>query len=163
MRRAPISVLLATLCGCGLFVNRPIGKDANGLDVYAPEEEPPHALLVEGEIRDFVSFRAEPRAVIETWTDDPAYTPKATIDESGHFSLRIDVCRREATFGQQVATTLVVGSSDGCARWLRAFHFRARLGDRCSITYGADMIPKEREPFVLWLRPCTEGKSVYRP
>jgi hypothetical protein len=163
MPRARISaLLLSILCGCGLFLNRPVGKDANGFDVYPPQQDPPHALLVEGEIRDFLSFRVEPRAVIETWTDDPEYAPKASIDERGQFSLRFDICRREATFGERAASNLLVGSSDGCARWLGEFHFRARLGDRCSLTYGADSLPKERGPLVLWLRPCTEVESVRR-
>jgi hypothetical protein len=164
MRRAALpALLLPALCGCGLFLNGPIGKDANGFDVYPPQKEPPHALLVEGEIRDFLSFRAEPRAVIETWTDEPDYAPKAIIDERGQFSLRIDVCRRETTVGEQIALNLLVGSSDGCARWLGQFRFRARLGDRCSLTYGPETLPKERGPLVLWLRPCAEVESLPRP
>jgi hypothetical protein len=164
VRRALIPALfLPALCGCGLFLNPPIGKDANGFDVYAPQEEPPHTLLVEGEIRDFLSFRAEPSAAIETWSDDPGYAPKATIDERGQFSLRIDVCRREATVGQRIAGNLLFGSSDGCARWLGHFRFRARLGDRCSLSYQADTLPKEGGPLVLWLRPCAEVDSLPSP
>jgi hypothetical protein len=37
-----------------------------------------------------------------------------------------------------------------------AAHFRARLGDRCSLTYRAGTLPKERGPLTLWLRPCAE-------
>lgn len=164
MRRARISALfLPALCGCGLFLNQPIGKDADGFYVsLQQEEQPAHALLVEGEIRDFLSFRAEPRAVIETWTDDPDYAPKATIDERGQFSLRIDICRRKETAGEEFASQLLFGSSDGCARWLEHFHFRARLGDRCSLTYGADTLPKKDGPLVLWLRPCTEAQRPQR-
>jgi hypothetical protein len=164
MRRAAIPALfLPALCGCGLLLNRPIGKDARGFDIYAPDEAPPHALLVEGEIRDFVTFRAEPSAVIETWTDDPGYVPKATIDERGEFSLRIDVCRRETTVGDEIARSVFVGSSDGCARWLRQFRFRARQGERCSVTYGPDTLAKERGRLVLWLRKCVEVEPRSRP
>ncbi|BDG06650.1 hypothetical protein [Anaeromyxobacter oryzae] len=164
MRRARISALfLPAFCGCGLFLSQSTGKDANGFYVYPQQQAPPHALLVEGEIRDSLSFRAEPRAVIETRTDDPDYAPKATIDERGQFSLRIDVCRREATAGEEFVSELLIGSSDGCARWLGQFHFRARLGDRCSLSYGEDTLPKEHGPLVLWLRPCTEAESLKRP
>lgn len=164
MRPARIAALfLPALCGCGLVRSQPIGKDANGFDVFPARREPPHALLVEGEIRDFVSLRAEPRAVIETWTDDPNYTPKATVDESGHFSLRIDVCRRDATVGEQFASDLLLGTSSGCVRWLGEFHLRARLGDRCSVKYSVETLPKGGARLVLWLRPCTEVESVKRP
>jgi hypothetical protein len=164
MRLAVLPALVVpALCGCGLFLNGPIGKDANGFDVYPPQQELPHALLVEGEIRDFLSFRAEPHAVIETWTDDPDYAPKATIDEGGRFSLRIDVCRRETSVGEQIAVNLLVGSSDTCARRVGQFRFRARLGDRCSLTYGAETLPKERGPLVLWLRPCGDVEPLPRP
>ena len=163
MRRVPIpALLLPALSGCGLFLNRPIGKDPNGFPVYAEQQEPPHAIVVEGEIRDFVSFRTEPGAVIETWTDDPSYAPKPTIDERGQFSLRIDTCRQEATVGEQIAGYLLVGSSHRCARWLGQFRFRARAEDRCSLTYRADALPKEPGPLVLWLRPCAEVESLTR-
>jgi hypothetical protein len=131
---------------------------------------PPHAILLEGEIRDVATLRAEPAAVIEAWTDEPGYTPEANVDPQGRFTLRIDVCRKAFTPGEQlalgVAEAVLIGTSDPdtCARRLWSYRFRARLGDRCSITHAPESVALERRPLVLWLEPCAALEArTWRP
>jgi hypothetical protein len=125
--------------------------------VYPPDDEPQHVVVIEGEIRDFVTFNAEPAASVDVWTSDPGYKPTATVDPSGHYTLWIDLCRKDAATGDQILYKTITGFSSRCRTWLAKFRFRARLADRCSITYESGLLPKNGKPLVLWLHdPCRE-------
>jgi hypothetical protein len=147
--------LLPALCACGPLLTASLDRHSEGSKELEPPP-PPHAVLIEGEIRDFATLQVVPGATIETWTEEPGYAPKASVDERGHFSVRIDVCRREATAGEQFFGSLVAGDTDTCTRYLRRYGLRAVAGDRCSIRYDAGLLEKERGPLTLWMRPCTD-------
>jgi hypothetical protein len=139
-----------------MFLNGPVEPRPLGSSELEPPLDPPHAVLIEGDIRELATLRTVPGASIETWTEEPGYRPIAAVDERGHFSVRIDVCRREATVGEQVFGNLIAGATDSCARYIRRYRLRAVAGDLCSIRYDAALLEKERKPLVLWLRPCAE-------
>lgn len=157
---AGLGIGLANLSACGLLLGQTAGNDAHGFPVTGRDDEPPHAVLIEGEIRDFRTFRPEPGAVIETWTEDPEYRPTAKVDDRAQYALRFDVCRKEADAGQQMAAGILAPGPHGCMRWA-SFRFRARLGDRCSVVYREENLPKGRGPLILWLRPCDEVESAW--
>lgn len=161
MRRIllPALLLLPTIPGCGLFLQPALEKNERGLYEFPKDDEPPHAILIEGEIRDFLTLHAERTAIIEVRTSEPGYTPVATLDQTGHFSLAIDVCRKERTTGDQVAQQVLLGQTGRCDRWLEEYRFRARVGDRCSLSYGTHRPIGGARPLVLWIhQPCDEAK-----
>lgn len=155
----PSLLLLSTLPGCGLFLQPALEKNERGLYEFPKDDEPPHAILIEGEIRDFLTLHSERTAIIEVQTSEPGYTPVATLDETGHFSLAIDLCRKETSPSDQFAKQVLFGQTGRCDRWLEEYRFRARVGDRCSIFYGTHRSLGDARPFVLWIRqPCDDTK-----
>lgn len=121
-------------------------------------EEPPRAVALSGEIRDFATFRPEPDAIIEFWSENRSAAPEAKVDAKGRFSLRVDTCRKAEPAEAQPGGG---GIPPDCRSWIGRFYVRARLGGRCSLAVpddgqggGADL--------VLWLRPCEGTGSEAR-
>jgi hypothetical protein len=158
LRPAALAALIV-LPGCGIVLQN-LGSPGEeeitpGVLPSQPDPEPPGSVVVGGEIRDLVSFRLEPGATIETWSEDPGYAPRAVVTEDGAYSLRVDLCRARASFGEAIAMSILIGDTSTCSRWISRFRFRARLGTRCSVAYGEEVLA-EAGPVALWLRECSE-------
>jgi len=134
-----------------------------------PDDGPKKRFVFHGEIRDFASFRLEPAAVLEFWSERPGYTPDVALDAQGGFTARVDACRRTvADEGRPTASAVaveVVGealmripptSIGSCTQWIGKFGLRARLGDRCSFALSDSTPPADGGSTVLWLLDCPE-------
>jgi hypothetical protein len=146
-----------TLTGCGLVFAQQSPEEAAIWRDYLVDDPPPRLFVFAGEIRDFATYRLEPSAGLEFWSEDPEYRPVAELDGQGRYTLRVDACRRDATFGDMVAETVLIGDNINCTRWIGKFAFRARQGTRCSASHRSDEETGRRDPRVLWLLDCQES------
>lgn len=166
MRAAFLALSLASgaalpLAGCGLLLNSHESPQQAAIRrEYSPVE--PRARAFAGEIRDFATYRLEPAAGLEFWSEDSEYVPVARLDGRGGFVLHVDLCRREATFEDQLFHTIFIGSQIDCTRWLGRYAFRARQGTRCSVSHPDGERPGHQQPLVLWLRDCPEATTSGR-
>ncbi len=156
------------LTGCGvLLAQQDTPEEAAIRRDYHVDDPPPRLHVFVGEIRDFATYRLEPAAGLEFWSEDPDYVPTGELDGQGRFVLRVEACRRDATFGDMLAEKIVIGDDITCTRWIGQFAFRARQGARCSPSHpdGA-RTGGQQSPLVLWLADCRDGPShgrAWRP
>ncbi len=160
---ARLAALLLIQAGCGLYLNRDPEPIVQGRLPAPAEEDPQTTFAFAGEVRDFATFRPEPEAVIEFWSEHPSYTPTVKRDGRGGFSIRMEACRRPATTATRIAASVLVGGPPGCPEPIGRWGLRARDGDRCSFAIDAST-PAGRAPLVLWLRDCagTRGEHAWR-
>lgn len=160
--RDPIafSLSLAALlqCGCGMALAMAGGPAAEAWgDAVKADPGPPLARAFGGEIRDFATFKLEPGATLEFWSDDPTYRPTARLDGEGRFSIRIDTCLAAPGVADQAASAVFLARPLACMNWIGRFAIRARLGGRCSLPEPDPGRKAGDGPTVLWLRECTAG------
>jgi len=165
--RSTLLAALPLLCACSaLFANGPDPIVAGKLPDPPVEHEPPRSIAYSGEIRDFATFRLEPGAVLEFWSDLPGYAPTAAFDGHGGFSIRVDACQRRATVGEGLASALILPYPMQCAAWIGRFGLRARLGAKCSLSADDELAVAPGRPLVLWLRECeslSRGEHPWGP
>jgi hypothetical protein len=150
------------LTGCGLALPRESPQEAAIRRNYHLDDPPPRLFVFAGEIRDFATFRLEPGAGLEFWSEDSEYLPVAELDGQGRYVLRVEACRQDATFGAMVAEKVIFGDNINCTRWIGQFAFRARQGTRCSVSHRSDAKTGGTEPPVLWLLDCQGSVSRSR-
>lgn len=154
-RLALLSLLLSS--GCTAVAGAALGPVGEAAMEKALEE-PPHAVALSGEILDYATFRPEPHAAIEFWSENLSAVPEVKVDARGRFSLRVDTCRRdEAAPGRDGDGA----PPPGCRAWIGRFQARARLGGRCSLPVPDDG-QGGGDGLVLWLRPCEETGASAR-
>lgn len=160
--------------GCVSLAASALGAPLETPDTSEPLEPPappePTTVAYAGEIRDFGSFRLEPGAGLEFWSEKPGFEPTARLDGRGGFSVRVDVCRRMSTPGENLAWGLVFGGSafdPTCYEPIGRYALRARLGARCSAPFGEGApAPEVRGTPVLFLTDCVDlhgGGREWRP
>jgi hypothetical protein len=134
-----------------------------------PDDGPQKRFVFQGEIRDFATFRLEPAAILEFWSERPGYAPDVALDGRGGYTARVDACRRtladegRPTAGEVAADVvnellmrIPARSSASCSEWIGKFGLRARLGDRCSFAVSDEPPPASGGSLVLWLHDCQE-------
>lgn len=156
MARVVWALSLLSMSACGMFLHHEPTEWEQAV------ERRPSSRVLEGEIRDAVTWTLVSDAAIEASTDVDGYEPLIRV-EGGRFHLFVDTLRKRATATEQLMGQLVLGDLYSGDVKVREVAYRARAGTRCSPVQRHRVGLSPEDPVILWMRECDERELARRP